>query len=105
MNRDQLRIDIGEKRRDIAEKLARDIFSGRRRFAKGRIVFVQKLVVELIVDDFTRTLFDFTDVDQHPRDRVNPAAENEIGNVIAAGAVVRARFRTKRGQVFVVGPA
>src|SRR6516225_3645344 len=87
MNRDQFGIDIGKKRRDIVEELARDIFGSRRHIAKGRIVFVQELVVESIVDFFAGAAFDLADVDQHSRNRVDASAENKIGNIVATGSM------------------
>ncbi len=105
MTRNQFCIDIGKERRDIGKKLARDIFSCRRRVAKRRIVVGQKLVVELIVDHLAGAFFDFADVNQHSRDRIDSPAENKIGGIITTGAVARAGFGTKCGEVFVVGPA
>src|SRR5437588_13037500 len=105
MTRHQLGIAIGKEWRDLGEKLARDIIGRRRGVAKRGIVFVKKLVVELIVDHFSSAFFDFTDVDEHSRNRIHPTTEDKIGDLIATGSVARAGFWTERREVFAVGPA
>src|ERR1700722_4944840 len=104
MTRDQFGIDVRKTRRYHSEKLPRDVFSRRRKITKRRIVFIQELVIELFVDDFARTFLDFTNVDQHSGDGIDPAAENEIRDVIATRAVMGCRFRTKCSQVFPLAP-
>src|SRR6267378_2208608 len=105
MTRHQLCIDIGESWRDIGEKLARDIFRGWWHFVKRGIILIQKFMIEAFVYDFSGAFLDFTDVDEHSGDRIASAAENKIGGAIASGAILRARLRTKCGQIFAVGPA
>src|SRR5262249_2974369 len=104
MTGNQLCVAISEQRSYVVEKLARNVFSSWRPFAKGRIVFVQKFVIKLIVDDFAGAAFNFADVDQHPGDRIDPAAEDKIGDVIATGSVFRAALLAKRGDVFAFTP-
>jgi hypothetical protein len=59
----------------------------------------------LIVNDFAGAPLDFADVDQHACDRINSAAENKIGDVIATGSVFRPTSFTERGEVFTFTPA
>src|SRR5437879_9259369 len=61
-------------------------------------------MIEAFIDNFSRTFFDFTDVDEHSGDRIDSPAKNKIGSVISTAAVVCGGFRTKRGQVFAIGP-
>src|ERR1700693_1302689 len=105
MTRHQFCIDIGESWRHLGEKLSRNVLRGWRSFAKRRVVLVQKLVIELIVDYFASAPFDFADIDQHAGDRIDASAEDKVGDVISPGTVLRARLRAKRGQIFFVGPA
>src|SRR5205814_6616809 len=95
----------GKQRGDVGEKLARNVFRGRSHFAKRRIVFVQKFVIKAIVDDLARAFFNFADVDEHSRDRIDLAAKNKIGGIISTRPVLCPCLRTKRDQVFAVGPA
>ena len=87
------------------EKLPGDIFSRRRHFVKLGIVLIQKFVIKAIVHDFPRASLDFADVDEHSRDRIDLAAKNKIGGIIATGPVLCPCLLAKRGQVFAVGPA
>ena len=104
VNRDQFWIDIAEQWRDIVEKLPRDVLGRRRNISKRRIVFVQKFVIELIINDFAGPAFYFADVNQHSGDRVNAAAKNKIRDVIAAGSVFRPTFFPECRGVFLVAP-
>src|SRR6266404_9630257 len=61
-------------------------------------------MIEAFIDNFSRTFFDFTDVDEHSGDRIDSPAKNKIGSVISTAAVARGGFRTKRRQVFAIGP-
>src|SRR5437667_8951750 len=61
-------------------------------------------MIEAFIDNFSRTFFDFTDVDKHSGDLVDSTAKNKIGSVISTAAVARGGFRTKRRQVFAIGP-
>src|SRR2546421_10682689 len=90
MNRNQLCTDIIKQRRDVSEKLARDVFGGWGRFTKRRVVFVQKLMVELVVDHSASAFLDFADIDQHSGDGIDPTAENKISDVISSGPMPRA---------------
>src|SRR2546428_8525787 len=61
-------------------------------------------MIEAFIDNFSRTFFDFTDVDEHSGDRIASPAKNKIGSVISTAAVARGGFRTKRRQVLAIGP-
>src|SRR5260370_7625112 len=61
-------------------------------------------MIEAFIDNFSRTFFNFTDVDEHSGDRIDSPAKNKIGSVISTAAVARGGFRTKRRQVFAFGP-
>src|SRR5438105_15662274 len=61
-------------------------------------------MVETRVQHFFCPLFDFADVNQHPIGWINFAAENKKGDIVSAGAVTRAGFRSKGGQVLFVSP-
>src|SRR5260370_42568861 len=61
-------------------------------------------MIEAFIDNFSRTFFDFTDVDEHSGDRIDSPAENKIDSLISTAAVARGGFRAKRRQVFAIGP-
>src|SRR5260370_13196335 len=61
-------------------------------------------MIEAFIDNFSRTFFDFTDVDEHSGDRIDWPAKKKIGSVVSTAAVARGGFRTKRRQVFAIGP-
>ena len=63
---DQLGLPVLEERRGGSEKLAGNILSGRRHVGESRIVLVQELVVETIVQNLPDPLLDLADVHQHP---------------------------------------
>jgi len=44
-------------------------------------------MIETLVDNFSRTLLDLTDIDQHSSDRINRAGKNKIGSVVAPGSM------------------
>src|SRR4029453_8881286 len=61
-------------------------------------------MIETIAKNFSGSLLNFADVDQHPSCWIDRTAEDEIGNVIAAAAIARICFRTEHGQVFLLAP-
>jgi hypothetical protein len=98
-------IDIREKRRSIDIELPRNIFCCGRQIGKRRIVFIQKLVIEILVNNSTGPFFHFANVNQHSVGRIDRPGKNKIGNVIAARAITRSSFRSERHEVFAVRPA
>src|SRR5947209_6008734 len=105
MDRDKLGIDAGKERGNIAEQLSGDVLRAGRCFTEIRIVFVQELMIEPIVNNPAGPPFDLTDVDQHSGNRVDPATENEKNDVVASGAVSGASFLAKCGDVLGLAPA
>src|SRR5262249_8986784 len=95
---------IRKQRRDIAIKLTRNVFCSWENLAKRRIVLVQKFVIETTAKNFSGALFDFANVDQHPSCWIDGTGEDEIGNVIAAAAIPRICFRSKRCRVLLLSP-
>src|SRR5215470_5902923 len=61
-------------------------------------------MIEAFAQNLSRAVFDFADVNQHSRRWIDRPAENKIGDVIAAAAKPRVRFRAERGQVFIFAP-
>ncbi len=92
--------EIVKERLDLDEEPARDVFRRRRDFAEVRVIFVQKFMVESRVQDLFHPRLDFADVDQHPVLWVDLAAEDKIGDVISAGAVLGRAFLAESGEVF-----
>src|SRR5438874_13427495 len=88
---------IGVKKRcDIIEKLPTNILGGRHLVPEGGVIFVQKAMVIAMVNDFTGTFLDFADVNQHSGSGIGLTAEYKVGHIVAAGAVTRATFFTKK---------
>jgi len=85
-------------------ELSRDVLDGWRHISKRRIVFIQKFVVETLVDNFPSALLDLTDIDEHSGDRINRAGKNKIGGVIAPGAMARLCLRAESDHVFAISP-
>src|SRR5437773_1225634 len=96
--------DVREHRRQIYVELPRNVLDSRRKIAERSIILVEKLVIEALADNFTRPLFDFTDVNQHPCRWIHGTGEDEVGDVIATAPVTRVRFRAESAQVFSITP-
>src|SRR5262245_31401047 len=95
---------VQKQRRDIAIKLTDNVLCSRRNLAKRPIVLVQEFVIETIAKNFSGTLFDFANVDEHPGCGIDRTGKDEIGDAIAAAAIPRICFRSKRGRVLLFSP-
>src|SRR6266481_5389868 len=62
-------------------------------------------MVKTVVNDLSGASLDFADVDENSSDRIDPAAENKICDVISTGSVTSDCFRAECREVFVAGPA
>jgi predicted ArsR family transcriptional regulator len=61
-------------------------------------------MIETIAKNFSGALFNFADVDQHPSCWLDRTGEDKIGNIIAAAAIARICFRSKRCRILLVSP-
>ena len=104
MTRDEFRAGVAEERRGIDEKLAGNIFRGRRHGAEHLVVLIQEFMVEAVPQDPADPLLDFADVHQHPRRGIDDAGKNEIGDVISPGAITRGCLRAESRQVLGLAP-
>ena len=100
----QFCLDVGEQRRHIEVKLARNVLGSWRHVAESSIVLVEELVIETLAHDFTRPFFDLADVNEHSRRWIDRPSKDEIGHVITTASVARVRFRAKSAEVFSVAP-
>src|SRR5204863_1278059 len=96
VNRNKPRRIAAKKRCDIIEKLPTNIFRCGDLVSERGVIFVQKAMVVAIVNDFTGTFLDFADVNQHSGSGIGLTAEYKVGHIVAAGAVTRAAFFTKK---------
>src|SRR6266446_9147989 len=85
-------------------ELSRDILDGWRHITKRRIILIQKFVVEPLADNFSRAFLNLTDVDEHSGHGIDRPGKNEIGGVIAPGAVARLCLGAECDHVFAIGP-
>src|SRR5256885_2333870 len=70
MDRAKFRWISGKKRSDVSEKLPAKILRRWNMVAKRRIIFIQKPMVVMVVNDLSGALFDLADIDQHSSNRI-----------------------------------
>src|SRR5207244_10774314 len=67
------------------------------------VLFVQKTMVVVIVNDFTGPFLNFADVDQHSGGGIGLTAEYKVSDIVTAGAVTRGAFFTEKLAVLFCG--
>src|SRR4029453_8565858 len=63
----------------IIEKLPTNILCCRHLVPKSGVIFVQKAMIEAIVNDFTSALLNLADVDQHSGGSIGLTGKNKVG--------------------------
>ena|SRR5438046_6893581 len=63
MDRAEFRRISGEKRNDVSEKLPANSLRRWNVIAKRRVIFIQKPMVVMVVNDVSGALFDLTNID------------------------------------------
>src|SRR5207253_2423417 len=92
-----------KKRCDIIEKLPTNILRCRYLVPERGVIFVQKTMVVVIVNDFTGPFLNFADVDQHSGGGIGLTAEYKVSDIVTAGAVTRGAFFTEKLAVLFCG--
>src|SRR4051812_3994805 len=80
MTSDELRLPAGEFRGRLEEELPRNILRRWNRVGERGVVFVEKLVVEPIMQNPADALLNFADVHQHPGCRIYRTGEHKIND-------------------------